>query len=563
MLLTNEKLKEALVGPGIVDEGAFDIAVVESESSGKPLEKLLVEKDLIKDEQLGWVYANALGYKYVDLANERVDDILFNQVPEIVARSRGVIALNRTVDGIRVGMRDPEDLETIHLLEKRLGDIIIPYYITEQGLHEALRRYRSNLKEEFDKKLRKIVDPTISKDEKDDMMVALVDELLQFGYENHSSDIHIEPRRDNFLIRFRIDGVMHDMIEADKKVEKSILTRLKIMSGMRTDEHRAAQDGKLRVSFGDETIDVRVSIVPVTEGENIVMRILSAENRQFGLADLGLGEKDLEKVNRAIKNPHGMILVTGPTGSGKTTTVYAVLKILNRREVHISTIEDPVEYDIEGISQIQVDNKTNLTFAKGLRAIVRQDPDIIMVGEIRDEETAGIAVNSAMTGHLVLSTLHANDAATTLPRLLDMGVEPFLVASTVNVIIAQRLVRKVCESCRASHEFTEDEKHLIERDESLKELFVKSGHTDLAKVRVYKGSGCKVCGHTGYTGRIGVFEVLEMKENIKDLVVKHSSSVDIMHAAREGGMRTMLEDGISKVFLGVTTLEEVLRVTKT
>jgi len=266
-------------------------------------------------------------------------------------------------------------------------------------------------------------------------------------------------------------------------------------------------------------------------------------------------------VKRAIKKPHGMALVTGPTGSGKTTTVYAVLKILNTRGVNIATIEDPVEYDIEGVSQIQVNLKTNLTFAKGLRSIVRQDPDIIMVGEIRDEETAGIAVNSAMTGHLVLSTLHANDAATTLPRLLDMGIEPFLLASTVNVAIAQRLVRKICSACRASYILTNEEKKLIAAEPSLNEC-IRKKTKNLSSLRLYRGPGCKVCGRTGYQGRIGIFEVLEMNENIRPLIIERASSDVIMAAARRQGMTTMLEDGVVKVLNGITTLTEVIRVTK-
>jgi len=307
-----------------------------------------------------------------------------------------------------------------------------------------------------------------------------------------------------------------------------------------------------------EKVDVRVSIVPVTEGENVVMRLLSAKSRQYNLADLGLSDKDRAKIESAIEKPHGMILVTGPTGSGKTTTVYAMLKILNTRDVHISTIEDPVEYEIEGTSQIQVNSVTNLTFAKGLRAIVRQDPDIIMVGEIRDEETADIAVNSAMTGHLVLSTLHANDAATTLPRLLDMKIEPFLVASTVNIIIAQRLIRKICEKCRLSYEFSDEEKRMLGAHPHLAAML----EPKMSGARLYRGKGCQVCANTGFLGRIGIFEILEMSESIKELVARRATSSEIMEAARKEGMISMLEDGVTKVLAGATTLLEVIRATK-
>ncbi|MDD4333096.1 MAG: GspE/PulE family protein [Patescibacteria group bacterium] len=293
------------------------------------------------------------------------------------------------------------------------------------------------------------------------------------------------------------------------------------------------------------------------------MRLLSSKGREFSLTDLGLSEFNFKKVKKAIDKPHGMILVTGPTGSGKTTTLYAVLKILNTRDINIATIEDPVEYDIEGISQIQVNPKTNLTFAKGLRAILRQDPNIIMVGEIRDEETAGIAVNSALTGHLVLSTLHTNDAATCLPRLLDMGVKPFLVASTVNVAIAQRLVRRLCEKCRFSYKITPEEIGRIQAEQGILDIFLSKGHKDLSDLRLYKSRGCKVCNNTGFKGRLGIFEVLEMSENIKELILQHASSDEITKVAKQNGMTTIFEDGIDKVLNGVTTLDEVMRVSKT
>ncbi len=384
--------------------------------------------------------------------------------------------------------------------------------------------------------------------------------LLQYGYENKASDIHIEPYEDKILVRFRVDGVLHDVLSIDKKMHDLILTRIKILSRMRTDEHRSAQDGKIRHRMGKEKVDIRVSIIPITEGEKVVMRLLSSKNRQFNLIDLGFSDSDFKKVKKAVKNPHGMILATGPTGSGKTTTLYAILKILNKRTVNIATIEDPVEYDMEGVNQIQVNEKTDLTFAKGLRSIVRQDPDIIMVGEIRDEETAGIAVNSALTGHLVLSTLHTNDAATTLPRLLDMDIEPFLVASTVNIIVAQRLVRKICQTCRGSYTLTLKELKLIEGIKEIKEAYKDKGYKNVKKLNFYKGAGCKVCGNTGYHGRIGIYEVLEMNEDIKDSILRRASSDEITKLAKKNGMKTMLEEGVEKILNGETTIEEVFRV---
>ncbi len=562
MKLTAKKLKELLVTPGYISPTDFELAEQESDQKRKPLEQLLVEKELIADEELGKIIAQYLGVQFVALSKEKIDPDLLALIPELVAKSKGVIAFSRDDRGTKVGMLDPRDLETLNLIEKRLGDSALPYLITKRDLKNALAKYKPGIRDAFQKLLKRFTDKNLSREEKDEITVQMVDTLLQYGQQNKASDVHIEPYQDKVMVRFRIDGILHEVLQLPKELEDLIVMRIKILAQLRTDEHRAAQDGRLQFKAGQEEVDVRVSIVPVTEGENVVMRLLSATTRQFGLRDLGFSENNFQKIQEAIKKPHGMILVTGPTGSGKTTTLYAVIKILNKPEVHIATIEDPVEYDIEGVRQIQVNPKTNLTFAKGLRAIVRQDPDIIMVGEIRDEETAGIAVNSALTGHLVLSTLHTNDAVTTLPRLLDMGVEPFLVASTVNIAIAQRLVRKTCEKCRASYPITKEELTLIKNDARLQEIFTEQGHQDLGKLRFFKGSGCKVCGATGYIGRTGVFEVLEMADNIKELVVKRAASGELMKIAQQNGMQTMLEDGIEKVMAGVTTLQEVLRVTR-
>jgi type II secretory ATPase GspE/PulE/Tfp pilus assembly ATPase PilB-like protein len=563
MQIPDEKLSDLLVKPGHVSKERFLEAQTEAEESGESIEKIIVDKGLIKDKELGKLLAEDAGFIFVDLSTVQVDEEVLSLVPEFVARKSGVIAYSRDSKGVNVGMMDPADLEIRQFLEKRLGNNIVPHAITQRGFQDALTRYKVSLETGFTSILERLQDDRLSQEERDTVTIEMVDTLLSYGYLSQVSDIHIEPYEDQITVRFRIDGVLHDVLDISKKYADLILTRIKIMSRMRTDEHRSAQDGKFRFTTPQgESADVRVSIVPVVEGENVVMRILSANNRQFSLTDLGLSSGDLAKVEKAIDNPHGMVLTTGPTGSGKTTTVYAVLKILNIREVHISTIENPVEYDIEGISQIQVDTKTNLTFANGLRAIVRQDPDIIMVGEIRDKETASIATNSAMTGHLVLSTLHANDAATTLARLLDMGVEPFLVVSTVNVVIAQRLVRKICNSCRVSANLTEEEKRAIERDAIVVRIFTNKGTRDLDALTVYHGTGCKACGSTGYEGRIGIFEVLEMTDAIKDLVVSRSSSDQISETAEREGMTIMLEDGVAKVLTGITTVEEVLRVTK-
>ncbi len=523
----------------------------------------LLEQNNLSEEKLGAQLGKALGVPFVDLVKETIEENVFYLIPQIVSEASGVVAFGRGAEGIRVGMIDPEDLSMRHLLEKRFGEPIIVYVITPKGLAKAVAQYKGSLIEVFKGIYQRIKNLSLSREERDSAIVELVDSIVHYGYKNRVSDIHVEPSSRRILVRFRIDGVMHDVLEMPKELTELIVTRIKILSRMRTDEHRAAQDGKFRFATDGETIDVRVSVVPVTYGENVVMRLLSSKAQQFNLNDLGFSENDLKKTQRAIRKPYGMILVTGPTGSGKTTTVYAILKILNKRDVHIITIEDPVEYDIEGVTQIQVDPKTNLTFAKGLRAIVRQDPDTIMVGEIRDPETAGIAINSAMTGHLVLSTLHANDSATTLPRLLDMNIEPFLLASTVNIVIAQRLVRKICEKCRESYTITPEEKRLIEDETLLKERILAHNVKSIAHIQWYRGKGCALCSQTGYRGRLGIYEVMQLDDILREAILRRASSEELMDAAVKGGMTTMLDDGIDKIFLGITTFQEVIRVTRT
>jgi type II secretory ATPase GspE/PulE/Tfp pilus assembly ATPase PilB-like protein len=340
-------------------------------------------------------------------------------------------------------------------------------------------------------------------------------------------------------------------------VHDRIISRIKVLSNLRTDEHMSAQDGKMTAHMEEEDLDIRVSILPVTQGEKAVLRLLSSHSREYTLSNLGMSPADLKKVTKAFSRSYGMILSTGPTGSGKTTSIYAILKILNTREKNIMTIEDPVEYRIGGANQVHVNAKTNLTFANGLRSILRQDPNVIFVGEIRDSETAGIAVNAALTGHLVLSTLHTNDAATAIPRLTDMKVEPFLVASTVNVIIAQRLVRQICSSCKI-----EEKIQAIEIVKHFPIELVEKHFGKLTEITIFKGKGCKICRNTGYTGRVGLFEVLEVTKGIRVLISEKADSDIIAQAAIKEGMETMLDDGLKKVATGVTTIEEVIRVTK-
>jgi len=561
MGIANKELEIILIGQKIISRTDFKLAQKEAKEKNESLEEVLIRKKFITDEQLGKAIAEKFNYNFIDLSKERVEDNVLNLIPTSMREAKEIIAFGRTDDGIKLAMTDPSDLKTRHLVEKHVGQKVIPYFITKLSLQNILDRSKDTLREAFSN-LIQIKNEAIDVEEKDEFTVRLVDILMRYGYKNKASDIHIEPYSDKVVVRFRIDGMMHNVLEIPKNMLGPILMRIKILSKMRTDEQRAAQDGKFRFKTKNEIIDVRVSIVPVTEGENIVMRLLSAKSREFGLESLGFSGENLKRIQDAIEEPHGMILATGPTGSGKTTTLYEILKILNKSEVHISTIEDPVEYDIESISQINVNPKTNLTFAKGLRAIVRQDPDIIMVGEIRDEETANIAVTSALTGHLVLSTLHTSDAATCLPRFINMGIEPFLLASTINIVIGQRLARKICEKCKVSYKLTDIEKKIIKNEPSIENILKSLGHSNLDKIILYKGNGCKFCANTGFSGRIGISEVLEVDDEIKDLMIKRSPSSKITEIACKNGMTVMLEDGLKKVLEGITTLQELMRVSK-
>lgn len=388
--------------------------------------------------------------------------------------------------------------------------------------------------------------------EKAASVTELVDMVVRKAWESNASDIHIDPQPSSLLIRYRIDGVLHDIMSLKKELHPLIITRIKVLSGLRTDEHLLAQDGRFKVNQSSNEVDLRVSIVPTYYGENVVMRLLVGEARALGLGELGLSDHDLEALHHHIRKPCGMILASGPTGSGKTSTLYSILKILNSRDVSVVTIEDPIEYSIAGVTQIQVNFQTNLTFAAGLRSIVRQDPNVIMVGEIRDEETAGIAVNAAMTGHLLLSTLHANDAPTTLPRLLDMGIEPFLIASTVNVVIGQRLVRRLCEACRFEYVLSPEERTALSAAIP-PELLAK-------QKKFWKAKGCEKCNNTGYIKRVGIYEILEVTEPIRKLIMIQSNAREIKEAARAAGMTTMFEDGFAKASQGITSIAEILRV---
>jgi type IV pilus assembly protein PilB len=558
MILPEEKFRELVVNSGVVT--AERLAEVEKYAviSGRTLEEALVEKGVTTDKRLGELVAAELKVPFVSLTKLTIPEDVFNIIPERIARKQRAIAFARDLGSVSLAMEDPGKREVQEMVAKKTGVKVVAFLATKKEIDNSLRFYKKDLQKVVDSLLKDDVSSLRSTPLDDPPVAKVVDSLIEMAYQEQSSDVHVEPRENETLVRFRVDGMLQDVVRLQKNLHDRLVTRVKVLSGLRTDEHLSAQDGKMQLQLDEEKLDIRVSIIPITEGEKIVLRLLSQESRQYTLADLGMNESDLAKVRSAYSKSYGMVLSTGPTGSGKTTSIYSMLKAINTREKNITSIEDPVEYKIAGANQVQVNTKTNLTFANGLRSLLRQDPNVIFVGEIRDNETASIAVNAALTGHLVLSTLHTNDAATAIPRLSDMKVEPFLVASTVNIIIAQRLVRQICDSCR--------EIEYVGVDELLKnipeDVVRRNFDMNNPQVAVYKGRGCKICRNTGYLGRIGVFEVLEVTKKIRKMIVEKKDADEIARGAVEEGMKTMLDDGLEKVSRGLTTLEEILRVTK-
>ncbi len=562
-ILTYDELRALVLDTGVVEEKDLTLAEERFRSGASTFAQAILWYNLVSDEELGKLIADSLKVPFTSLAQKSIPEEVLRIVPEVVARKHRLIAFAVDDAGVHVAMADPRDRETRSFLEKKTGLPAIVSFATERDIENAFSLYKKEVVQAFGDLLLSDIKAADTKgsSETDPPIVRIVDTLISYAYENRASDIHLEPREKDMLVRFRIDGALHDIVHLPATLHPQVVSRIKVLGKLRTDEHQTPQDGKVEFPIeGREHLDVRVSIIPTTEGEKAVLRLLSDRSRQFSLNNLGLSSSALDVLKTAYQKPYGMILVTGPTGCGKTTTLYSILKLLNRRNVNIVTIEDPVEYDMEGVNQIQVNPDANLTFATGLRSILRQDPNIILVGEIRDDETAGIAVNLAMTGHLVLSTLHTNNAATAIPRLIDMHIESFLIASTINVIIAQRLVRKIHTACRVSEEVSSLD--LSERigKRAFEKVFGLPAEGKL--VRLYRGKGCAACHETGYEGRFGIFETIVVDDSIRDAIVKKNDAGAIEAAAIKAGMSTMFEDGLMKVHEGVTTLDEVLRVTK-
>lgn len=541
MGIDDEKLKEILIRENYVTKEDVAKAEAQTGKEGIALVAYLLREEILNKDLLGQAVSEYFKVPYADLNSNMPSKEQILKVPEKIAREYRVVLFKESDSDTTIATDDPVREGLSDMLTKEFKTKCTIAYSLTEDIEAAFMQYAKTLETRF----QKIIESSGR------VAPEILDEIFADAIQLRASDIHFEPRTKEVEVRFRVDGVLHEAGRIPRDYYENVLNRLKVLAHERIDEHQAAQDGVLRFERDGKSVDMRSSVVPTVDGEKVVLRILSSYVQGLVLGDLGLSAEHEKKIRAAADKPFGMILVTGPTGSGKTTTLYALLKILNGQDVNITTIEDPVEYRMEGVNQIQVNPQTSLTFAEGLRSIVRQDPDIILVGEIRDNETAEIAVNAALTGHLLLSTFHANDAPTSIPRLLDMKIEPFLLSSTLVVVVAQRLIRKVCESCRVS---------LPISDPVWAESMKKSAVHLVGTKTLYHGKGCPACGGTGFKGRIGIFEFVEVTPELQQLILKNPSTREIWDLARSQGAVSLYEDGIEKVKAGVTTIDELLRV---
>lgn len=545
-----ELILERLINNSLITKEQLVRAQEHSSISGVPIDRVLVKDGAISEEDLAGIIADELGIPFMDLKDYLIDSDTIKLIPEKLARDKNTIPLFKISNTLTVAMVDPQDIITIDEIRLKTGLDVETVLATESSIRSAIEQFygvtgsMEDVLESIDKqKLIKLPDNVSAKVLEDlaqeAPIVKFVNLLIMEAVKSRASDIHIEPEEDTLRIRLRIDGFLHEISSPPKNTQSAIISRVKVLSKMDIAEKRKPQDGQLQIKIENRNIDVRVATFPTIYGENVVLRILDKANVILELSQLGFSKDTLVIFEELIKRPNGIMLVTGPTGSGKTTTLYAAIQTINSEDRNIITLEDPVEYHLPRIRQSQINPKAGVTFASGLRSILRQDPDVIMVGEIRDLETADIAVQSALTGHLVFSTLHTNDAAGTISRLLDMGVEPFLVSSSVIGILAQRLVRTVCPKCREPYKQTENGKEYT----------------------YYHSKGCSYCKNTGFHGRLGIFELMVIDDRIRKLIASKASSEEIRKVAVAGGMRTLRDDGVARARVGITTLEEVMRVT--
>ena len=555
-----KSLGESLVEQRLITLDQLKVAIVDSEKSGEPLRRTLVKFGMVSEEDIITFFEEQLGIPKVELSRFLIDPKVINLIPEDLARKYLAIPLFRIGDTLTLAIGDPLNVIALDEIHLKTGCLIEPVVASEADIKQAINQYYGvsggieDVIKSIDIKKIEVSEEEESIEKLQDIaeeapIIRLVNLILMQAIRDNASDIHVEPEEKDLHIRYRIDGILHDIITIPKHLQAAIISRIKIMSDLNIAVKRTPQDGRFQIKLEENQIDLRVSTFPSIHGENVVLRLLSASSIFLGLEQLGFSPQNLEQFKSLIRRPYGIILVTGPTGSGKTTTLYSALETINTPEKNIITIEDPVEYRLPGIRQSQINPKAGLTFATGLRSILRQDPDVIMVGEVRDRETAEIAIQAALTGHLVFSTLHTNDAAGALTRLIDMGAEPFLISSSVIGIVAQRLVRTICPSCK--EEWTPGEP-------ILQEIGIESR----GRLNLYKGKGCKSCKNTGYKGRIGVFELLIVDDKIRELILSRTSSSIIKKEAEKVGMKTLRADGIDKIISGITTIDEVIRATQ-
>lgn len=580
MHVEDSQIKDFIIDAGLISKTEAEEVEKEAKSKKKPISDILVSKGKFSDDDLRRIQAYILGVPFINLKGQTLNRDILNLIPEPIARKHNIVAFEKKEDSLEVAMLDTDDLQALNSIKKKVGLKILPRLTDSESMRSVLIQYQKNLKDDFGDIIKtdadeiKTITEKISTDDtspgdlkklaEELPVVRIVDTLLKHAIIQNSSDIHIEPLEDQILVRYRIDGILHDAMVLPKHIGSSLAARIKVLSNLRLDEKRLPQDGRFKIDMNGEKVSFRVSTLPVYYGEKIVMRLLRESVSGFTLESLGFHGQGLDLLHKVLQHTTGMILTTGPTGSGKSTTLYTMIDILNTTDVNISTIEDPVEYQMKRVNQTQVKPEIGLTFASGLRTLVRQDPDVIMVGEIRDGETASLAINAALTGHLVLSTLHTNSAAGAVPRLIDMKIEPFLLISTIDAIIAQRLVRKLSnkkEKYYLSKTEIESISKVINLDivlEALKEEKIIGKNDDWENVPFFKPE--KDAGEDAFKGRIGIYEVLNVSTAIKDMIIKGATTEDIELQAKKEGMLTMLEDGIFKAAQGLTTIEEVLRV---
>lgn len=581
MHIKEDQLKEFILDSGLISRADFEVAEKEAVAKDQNIGHVLVSSGKLTEDDLRRVQAYILGIPFVSLKGQKVDFDILSLIPEPIARNHNIVAFRKSgEDSLEVAMLDTEDLGAIDFVKKKVGLKILPRLTDTESMKSVLIQYQKSLKAEFGDIIQKESDAlkTLIEETGEDVsgadlkklaedlpVVRIVDSLLKHAIIQNASDIHIEPMETQLLIRYRVDGILHDAMVLPKTAASSVIARIKFLSNLKLDEKRLPQDGRFKVESEAQKVSFRVSVLPTYYGEKVVMRLLKENAGGFSLEGLGFHGEALEKIHQATKLATGMILTTGPTGSGKTTTLYTLIDILNTPDVNISTIEDPVEYQVARINQTQVKPEIGFTFAHGLRTLVRQDPDIIMVGEIRDEETASLAVNAALTGHLVLSTLHTNSAAGAMPRLIDMKVEPFLLVSTIKVVIAQRLVRRLTAS-REAYKLTKAELEQLGKNVDLDRVlgFLKAEkavaeNATWSDIEFYRPKPSKD-SEDGYGGRVSIHEVLEMTPTVRDLIMKGETADAIEAQAKKEGMMSMLEDGIFQAARGFTSIEEVLRV---